>query len=339
MKAVVYTSPRDVQVRDVPDPMPGPEEVLLRVEVAGMCGTDLHIQEGALFSTYPLTPGHEIVGTVVQAAEGAAGPQVGRRVVADNTVVCGGCRYCKRGQPLFCRNFYSLGINGPGGFAEYVAVRAEKCFDADGLDPLVAVTTEPLACVVHGTDVLGLKAGSDVLVFGAGPTGLLLAQLIAHGGGARVTVAAPSAFKLALARSYGIDRTVLLDRSDLDAGVQALAGLSDGGYDAVVDATGSPEVLSRCLELARDGGTVLVYGMASEEQRLPISPYEIFRRELTVKGSFGQVHCFDRALAELRSGRVRSEGMVTHTFPLEDFETAIGCLRDEPSCLKVALTI
>ena len=142
---------------------------------------------------------------------GGRGLAVGQRIVADNTVLCGHCPSCRRDQPLFCRNFYSLGVNGPGAFAEFVLVRAEKCFPADDLGLGAAVMTEPTACAIHGMDVLNLRPGSDVLVFGAGPTGLVLAQLLVHGGAARVTVAAPTEFKLALAREYGVDTTVQVD--------------------------------------------------------------------------------------------------------------------------------
>ena len=93
-----------------------------------MCGTDLHIHDGGFFSKYPLTPGHEIVGRVDAVGEGVAGIAVGQRVAADNTVLCGYCSSCRRDEPLFCRNFYSLGVNGPGAFAEFVTVLAEKCF-------------------------------------------------------------------------------------------------------------------------------------------------------------------------------------------------------------------
>ena len=125
MEAVVYDAPRQFEVKPVVTPEPGPEEVLLAVEMAGMCGTNLHIHEGGFFSRYPLTPGHEIVGQVASVGAEVEGLAIGQRVVADNTVLCGHCFYCQRDQPLFCRNFYSLGVNGPGAFAEYVTVRGE----------------------------------------------------------------------------------------------------------------------------------------------------------------------------------------------------------------------
>jgi D-arabinitol dehydrogenase (NADP+) len=337
MRAVVYDAPRDFEVRTVPTPGPGAGEVRLAVEIAGMCGTDLHIHEGGFFSRYPLTPGHEIVGRVDELGDGAGDLVVGQLVVADNTVLCGYCPPCRRDEPLYCQNFYSLGVNGPGAFADFVIVRAEKCFLADDLAPSAAVMTEPTACAIHGMDVLKAHPGSDVLVFGAGPTGLVLAQLLVHGGAARVTVAAPTDFKLALARDFGVDATVQIDRSDPAASLGLLRDNAPEGYDVVVEATGAVAVGEMCVPLTRDGGTILVYGMADEQAVLGLHPYEIFRRELTVKGSFAQTHCFDRALAVLRSGRVRTEGIVTNTFSLEDYEAALGALRDDRSCMKAAI--
>jgi D-arabinitol dehydrogenase (NADP+) len=337
MKAVVYSGPRHFQVSEVSTPTPGPGEVLLAVEIAGMCGTDLHIHEGGFFSRYPLIPGHEIVGRVHSVGDGVEGLGPGQFVVADNTVLCGHCFYCQRGEPLFCRNFYSLGVNGPGAFAEYVVVRAEKCFPADDLDLLDAVMTEPTACAVHGMDVLGLRPGSDVLLFGAGPTGLVLAQLLVHGGAARVTVAAPTEFKLALARHFGVDRTVRLERAEPGTSVAQLRAAAPEGYDAVIEATGALSVAELCVPLARDGGTVLIYGMTAEKEVLHVYPYEVFRRELTIKGSFAQVHCFDRALLALRSGRVRTTGIVTNRFALGDYGRALEALGTDRSCLKAAI--
>ena len=337
MRAVVYDRPRSFSVTEIATPAPGPGEVRLRSVITGVCGTDLHIHEGGFDSRYPLTPGHEIVGVVESLGEVVAGLQVGQQVAADNTVLCGHCYYCRRDQPLFCQNFYSLGVNGPGGFPEFVIVRAEKCFPIDDLPREVAVMVEPTACVVHGLDVLALEPGSDVLVFGAGPTGLLMAQLLLHGGAARVTVAAPTQFKLDLARSYGVDETVRLDRSEPDAGVKEMRRLAPEGFDVVVEATGAVSVLERAVGLAKMGGTVMVYGMASAEDRLAVSPYEVFRRELTIKGSFAQTHCFDRAIALLRSGRVRTEGIVTHRFPLDRFVEALQALAADPTCLKSAI--
>lgn len=337
MQAVRYLAPRTFELSEVPDPSPGPGEVRVAVTIAGCCGTDLHIHEGGFISRYPLTPGHEIVGEIDQLGAGVDTLSLGARVAVDNTVLCGTCWACRRDQPLFCRDFHSLGVTDDGGFAGYVVARAEKCFPVEDLAPEVAVMVEPLACVVHGMDVLALRPGSDVLVLGAGPTGLLLAQLLAANGAARVTVAAPTAFKLELARGFGADETVQIRRGEPDEAARALRELAPEGFDAVVEATGAGELLARCPGLTADGGTVLVYGMADAVETVPFSPYELFKRELTVKGSFAQTHCFDRSIAYLRSGRVRTDGIVTNRYRLDRYADALEAMRSDRSCVKAAI--
>ena len=337
MKAVVYTGPRQFTVRDVPRPEPGPGEVLIRSTVTGVCGTDRHIHDGGFFAAYPLTPGHEIVGLVEVLGPGVTGWMVGQQVAVDNATNCGVCDACGRDEPLFCTNFRSLGVNAPGGCADYVLVRADKCFAADDLTPEAAVVAEPLACAVHGVDILGLRPGSDVALVGAGPTGLLLAQLLLHGGAARLTVAGPTKFKLDLAESFGIDRTLLVDRDDPAGTADGLRRLAPNGYDVAIDATGSAAVMQYLPGLVRDGGTVFIYGMADEDARVSWQPYEIFRRQLTVKGSFAQIDCFARSLAYLRSGRVKTAGIVTDRFPLDRYEDALTALRNQTTLKSIVV--
>jgi D-arabinitol dehydrogenase (NADP+) len=220
------------------------------------------------------------------------------------------------------------GVNAPGGFAERVVTAADRCFVVDDLDPEVAVLTEPVACVIHGLDVLALRPGADVLLFGAGPTGLILTSLLARSGAGRLTVAAPSPAKLELARARGADAAVLVDRGDPTASTQELRDAAPNGFDVVVDATGSPSVLALTLALTRTGGTVFVYGMTPEAAVWPVSPYDIFRRELTITGSFAQQFSFDRALAALRSGRVPTDGLVSRRFGLDGYDQALAAVTD-----------
>ncbi|NHA70261.1 alcohol dehydrogenase catalytic domain-containing protein [Phycicoccus sp. CMS6Z-2] len=336
MRALVYDEPRSFAVRDVPRPVAGPGEVVVDVDLAGLCGTDLHLHEGGFFASFPLTPGHESTGTVREVGVGVGHVEVGQRVAVDNASACGRCPTCSRGDHLYCEDFRSLGVNAPGGFAESLLSPAHKVYPAQDLPPEVAVLAEPLACAVHGADVLALRPGADVLVVGAGTTGLLLAQLLLHGGAGRVTVAAPTAFKLDLARTYGADRVVQVTR-DAAATAATLHDLQPGGFDVTVDVTGAASVVEVLPGLTATNGTVFVYGMCDEDARVSWSPYDVFRRQLTVKGSFAQVDCMDRALALLRSGRVRTDGLVTHRYPLSAYGEALETLRTDPTSLKVLL--
>jgi D-arabinitol dehydrogenase (NADP+) len=337
VKAVVYSAAEKYTISEVPDPVAAEGQVVIRSTLAGMCGTDLHIHAGGFFTEYPLTPGHEITGEVLSWGPGVEGFHEGQFVVVDNASACGSCPQCGRSEPLFCHHFHSLGVNAAGGFAEQVLTRADKCFAADDLPRDLAVLAEPLACAVHGMDVLQLRPGADVAMIGSGTTGLLLAQLLIHGGASRLTVAGPSEFKLQLAKSFGVDRVVQVSRSDAEGTAATLSAMSPGGYDVVIDATGASSVVQHLPQLTKDNGTVLVYGMCDEEDRVAWSPYEIFRRQLTVKGSFAQVNCFDRSLGMLRSGRIRGDGLITHRFRLDQYGDALEAVRSDPTCLKAVL--
>jgi D-arabinitol dehydrogenase (NADP+) len=336
MRALVYEAPREFGVRDVTRPRAGTGEVVIDVRLAGVCGTDLHLHAGGFFAEFPLTPGHESVGVVREVGAGVQRLEPGQRVAVDNASACGHCSQCSKGQPLFCENFLSLGVNAPGGFAESLVSPAHKVYPIEDLDDDVAVFAEPLACAMHGMDVLALEPGADVLMIGAGTTGLLLAQLLVHGGAGRVTVAAPTEFKLALASQYGVDRVVQITR-DADKTFQTLRDLAPDGFDVAVDVTGASSVVQQLPDLVATNGTVFVYGMCDADDRVQWSPYDIFRRQLRVKGSFAQVNCFDRSLAMLRSGRVRTEGLITHRFALEEYGAALDALASDPTCLKAVV--
>jgi len=328
VRAVVFREGSRWQVETIDAPTPAPGEALLTIIKTGVCGTDEHLLHGGFIAKFPLVPGHEMVAEVVALGEGVSEPAVGTQVVVDNTVFCGHCDACRRGTVLYCSNFVSLGCNAAGGFAEQVVVSAGKLYPIGDLHPDIAVFTEPTACAMHGVDVLALKPASDVLIFGAGPTGLILAQLLRMAGAARVTVAAPTASKLALARAHGAHHTVRIDRTDAAAGVAELRAIAPDGFDAVIEATGSTSVLEHAVSLTRTGGTVLVYGLAGEDALAAIKPYEIFSRELTIKGSFAQANCIGRALFALQSGVVSTAGMITREVSLDDFDQALAGLKD-----------
>lgn len=337
MKAIVYEKPLEWDYLETPDPMPGPGEVRLRVVATGVCGTDVHLHAGEFGPVYPLTPGHEIVGEVDLIGDDVVGLVEGELIALDNMMACGYCRQCRRARPQFCESMRALGVTDPGGFAEFVVAPAGKCHNADALGVDVAVLAEPTACVVHGLDVLELQPGSDVLVFGSGPTGLILAQLLRQAGAGRVTVAARTLFKLELAASQGADEVVLIRSNDPAAHRRQLRNLAPDGFDVVIDATGSVDILAECLPLLGIGGTLFVYGMTEEAAQLVVSPYDIFRRELVIKGSFAQGFSFDRAVTLLANGRVATEGIVTHRFDLAEYGQAIDAVAHDSRCLKAVV--
>jgi len=217
-------------------------------------------------------------------------------------------------------------------------VRENLVFSVHGIDPDTAVFTEPAACAMHGVESLAMRPGATALVFGAGPTGLLLAQLIKSGGAASVTVAAPTQFKLDTAMALGVDQTVLIDRGDMEANRRSLLEASGtDGYDYVIEATGSTEAGDICVPLTRSGGTVLVYGVTRADETVRFSPFDVFRREITIKGSFAEMTSFGAAIRALRSDRARTDGIVTHRFSLDDYGKGLDAVAHDRRVHKVVI--
>ena len=339
MKAVVYDAARSYAVTDIPTPRAGPGEVRIKVGQVGVCGTDLHIHEGDFNAVFPLIPGHELVGVVDERGAGASRFALGEQVTVNPNVYCGHCDYCLAGRLILCANLQGHGSNFPGFFAEYVTVPERLVFSVEGLAEDVAVFAEPAACAMHGLESLDLRPGASVLVFGAGPTGLLLAQLIASGGASSVTVAAPTQFKLDTAAGLGIDRTVRISRDDAEGNIARLRQASPGGdgYDVVVEATGSTRIGDICVPLTRNGGTVLVYGVTRAEDVVGFHPFDVFRREITIRGSFAEITSFAAAIAALRGGRARTDGIITHRFALDDYGKALDALQHAPDMHKIVI--
>ncbi len=338
MKAVVYDAPKQYSVREVPTPEPGPGEVRIKVNQVGVCGTDVHIHHGDFGAVFPLTPGHELVGTIDALGEGTGRFAVGEQVTVNPNVYCGTCDYCLAGRLILCSNMKGLGSNFPGFFAEYATVREDLVFSVEGIHPDTAVFTEPAACAMHGLETLQIRPGATALVFGAGPTGLLLAQLIRSGGAASVTVAAPTPFKLETAKALGVDQTVLIDRADMEGNRARLLEASGAdGYDYVVEATGSTAIGNICVPLTRNGGTVMVYGVTRADETVSFHPFDVFRREITIKGSFDEMTSFGAAIRALRSGRARTDGMITHRFSLDDYGKALDAVAGDRTAHKVVI--
>lgn len=323
MKAVVYEQPRKLAVKKIEKPHIKPDQVLIKVRACGICKTDIHTFSGKFLATFPLIPGHEFAGDIVEVGSQCVGLAVGDKVVADNTVLCGYCDYCKRDQPLYCENFYSLGNNGPGGFAEYVAVNFDKVFPFSRMSYEVASLVEPTACAVHGMDIIAPSFGDDILLFGAGATGIILAQLLKHFGAGRVVVVAPTQKKLDLLRSYGIDDTIRMDRSDYAVHTRILNERYPKGFNVVIDATGHAPLLQDAFSFARKGGKIIAYGVYDEDADIRVKPYLFFANEFAFLGSFAQTHCFDRAIACLENGIVKTDGIITQRVSLDDFESGL----------------
>ncbi|RSH76594.1 N-terminal acetyltransferase A complex catalytic subunit ard1 [Apiotrichum porosum] len=337
MKALVYDEPRKFSVKQVPIPQINDDEILLKILICGFCGTDGHIHEGDFNPKFPLIPGHEGVGTVVEMGKNVEGFKIGDRVAADVGTNCGHCHYCRRGEPLLCTNFEAAGVRLDGAFAEYIKYPFSKCSVITKLSDEDATLLEPASCAVHGMDKLKMPFGSKCLLIGAGPTGLILAQLMKIGGASSVTIAANAGLKMDLARKIGAaDHYIDLDRTNATSQWAQIKKDNPYGFDVVAECTGVESIINDSINYVARGGTLLVYGVYEDDARVKWSPSQIFGNELRIIGSFSQVYCFPRAVELLESGKVNVKGMVTDVYTIDQWQEALDKMNSRKA-LKIAI--
>ena len=333
MKAAYYEAVHEIDVREAPDPEPGPEDVLIRVHSCGICGTDQHIFDGDVGGPLPLIGGHELAGEVVSV--GAEVPDdfpVGGRVAVEPNISCGSCFYCQRGQVNHCLRWSAIGVTRDGGFADYVVAPATNVYRVGEMDYEVAAFIEPLSCVVYGLKRLEIPLGANVLIYGAGPIGLLMLQLVRHGGASEIAVVDLKQDKLDLAGTLGATITVAAGPS----ADTALREASPLGFDVVIDCTGVPSVVEHTFTHVRNNGKLLFFGVNPPDARISISPYEVYRRDLQIFGSFALRFTFQDALALLESGAVDVKPLLSERLPIDRFAEALG-LAGSGEALKVQI--
>jgi D-arabinitol dehydrogenase (NADP+) len=333
VKAAYYQALRELDVRDAPDPEPGPHDVKIRVGACGLCGTDQHIYDGDFGGPFPLIGGHELAGEVI-----ALGPdvvediQVGERVAVNPNVFCGSCFYCQRGQVNHCLRWSAIGVTRDGGFAEYVVAPETNVYPIGALDYEVAAFIEPISCVVYGLKRLHIPVGANALVYGAGPIGLLMLQLVKHGGASTLAVVDLRQDKLEVARRLGADEVVLAGSAADDA----LREVSPLGFDVVIDCTGVPAVVEHMFTHVRNEGKLLLFGVNPADAHVAVSPYDVYRKDLEIYGSFALRFTFHDAIALLQSGSVDVKTLVSERFPVERFPEAFQLARSGDA-LKVQI--
>ncbi len=318
MQAVVFTSPETIAIEQVPDPSCQPDEVVVQVTASGICGTDVHIYRNEYMSDFPLIPGHEFVGSIVEVGKAVTDFRVGDRVAVDPNLYCGHCYFCRNQQANHCLNWEGVGITRSGGFAQYVAAPAKACYQVpDNLSDGQAAFIEPLSCVVHALSRFQVTTGDEVLIFGAGPMGLLLTQAMRHSGASQVVVVDKQANRLALAGQMGASTTVAVG-PEQDEALQALAPY---GFAVVIDATGVPAVIEQAFDFLKPRGQFLQFGVTPMDATVTLSPYKIFRYDWTIIGSFALCYTFEQTIAWLANEVIDVSPLISHTLPLTDFET------------------
>jgi L-iditol 2-dehydrogenase len=330
MEAAVLKGIGEIRLEDVETPVCGDGDVLVRIDACAVCGTDVKaLRHGHRMVKPPVILGHELAGTIVEVGSGVDGYYNSQRVTVASAVPCGTCYYCQRGQSTVCRDILDIGSSWPGGFAQHMLVPARAvrtgCINKipDGVSAAAAALTEPLSCCLNAQELLAVGPGDHVLIIGSGPVGCLNAMLARALGATSVILANRSAPRLEMARVVGADRYVNTSQEEL---ADAVAEMTRGrGADVVIVACASGEAQEQSVGLAASRGRLNFFGgLPGDAPAIAFDSNRLHYEELTLVGNHGATPYQNyKALQLIASGRVDTEAIVTHRFPLARVEEAI----------------
>ncbi len=325
MKAAVFYGDKTIRVEEHELRELRPDEIMIDVKAAGICGTDIHIYNGSGGATDcnpPVVLGHELAGVVSEVGSSVKRIKVGDRVCVDPNVMCGGCDFCHDGEVQFCENMYATGVNCDGGFAEKCIVLERQAFVVDpSISFEAASMCEPLACALHGFDLSEVKPGHSVLIIGGGTIGLTMLQLCKLAGATKIAVSEPDTSKHALAKELGADHTI----DPLHEKVREK--LNEYGMkhiNVVIECVGRINTMQDAIEYCGRGGLVMLFGLTDDKAVMEIKPFELFRKELTIRTSFVNPQTQRRSVELLNSRRLQMDKLVAEVIPLEKLEEKLA---------------
>lgn len=310
MKAILVKEKEVLEIREVPKPEPGPDEVLIRVKAAGLCGSDFHIYHGTYPARYPLIQGHEFSGVIEAVGTAVTEWQPGQRVTADPNIYCHHCYYCLKDQENMCENAEASGVTRNGAFAEYVTVPAGQLYELpDSVSFEEGALIEPLACALYGIKRLNPPFGSRAIIYGAGPMGLLLLKALKTGGTSRLAVVDISEQCLERARQMGA--------SDTFHSAEEAREKYPRGFDVVVDATGNPQVIEAMFSTAAKKAKILQFGCADSTAAVTIHPYQIYDNDWEYLGTRTAVYTYGQAIDMISGGKISVRDIISECVSME----------------------
>ena len=337
MKASRFLGNKTFAVTDLPTPHAGPGELVLRSQVCGVCGTDVHIYHGEPGSADvnpPVVLGHEYSGEVVEVGEGVTGFAVGDHVTVDPNIYCGHCAYCQNGKKQLCPSMEAIGVTRDGGFAQYSRIPASQAFKLEPTVPWeAAAMAEPLACCLHGIDLAGIQVGDKVCVVGGGAIGLLMVQLAKLSGASQIVLSEPNEKRRQVGLQLGANAALDPTRPDAQ---EAFAQVLDGGANVVIECVGNVPAVKSAFQFAGKGATVLLFSVPKVDATFDLPLFDVYKKELTIKGSFVNPDTHARAVALINSGKVDFGPIITHRFTLDQLPEAIAMQMSDAS-IKVVV--
>jgi len=335
MLAAVFEGEGKLELKEVSVPeIKRPDDVLLQVEAASICGTDVHILE--VPPGHPANKGvilgHEYTGKILEMGDKVIDFKQGDRVVVDPNITCGSCAYCKMGIPNMCERMTTLGIFINGGFARYSLVPAKTLYKiSPTLESELAVFAEPLSCVINATQKLKVHLGENVVVLGAGPIGLLFVQMFKASGAGKIIVSEVSEYRSKYARKSGATRVINPLKEGLEKVVKEETVI---GSDIVVDAVGT--LFKQSMKIVRRGGRILLFGQ-NYKVRAEIAQNDITRSELVVLGNYIATFTFPLTVKIIENKILNLKKLITHRFFLKDIHRGIEAMKDKKA-IKVIIT-
>ncbi|WP_170507316.1 alcohol dehydrogenase catalytic domain-containing protein [Ruegeria arenilitoris] len=310
MRAVVFKGKNEVAFTDLPDPKPGPGDVVVEVKASGICHTDYEVlKDNYGTGAFPVVPGHEYAGVVAEVGSDVDTVSVGDRVAVDPNFECGNCRACRRGWAHLCGTLGAYGVTTHGGFADLSLVRASNVHPVGDMSFSQAALAEPMGCVLNGVDAVHAPWMDEALIFGAGPMGLLMGLALRAEGVSQITFCDISDDRLELAASF-----------DFDVVASGSASLKQWHHraDLSVEATGVPAVAAGLTSYIANGGKGLYFGVCPSDAKIDIAPFEIFRRQLTLAGSHSLNHNIPKSLEVIAGLGAHVDKVVSHRSPLQE---------------------
>lgn len=325
MRAIQLLGPDCFEVQEVEDPKALPGELVVAVAACGICGSDLHLLDGTLPIAAPMIPGHEFWGNVVAVGRDVKGFTVDDRVAVNPSINCGACRQCRKGRGNLCENRSIIGGDRPGGWAQFVSVPGSSAFHIPpSVSASEAVLIEPVACAVRAIDRLAVSGDDEVIVFGAGTMGLVLAILL------QKEVAAVTLVEISELRRDWVRNTLPLDIVSPDELEGRLASI-------VVDASGHKSAIAALASHADVGAKILMFGVSGKDLKVDLSPYDVYSREWSIMGSNSIAGEFQRAIDMLSDSGELLGKCVTHSFSLDQIDLARATMVSGEG-VKVSLT-
>lgn len=343
MKAFRIYGGNDARLEDRPVPQIGPEEALIRVRAAAICGTDLEIYQGTMFyytsgmAHYPVIPGHEWAGEVLQVGEAVRDLKPGDKVVGECTIACGRCEYCQRGWPNQCIDRREVGIlNMDGAYAEKLAYPAAFLHTFERLSFEEAALCETTAISVYAVKLVGTNPGDRVAVLGAGPIGLQAVQAAKAYGARQVVVIGGRASRRELALQLGADAAIDRHVDDLEA--EVLRVTEGRRFEVVIEATGNPRVTQDLIKIVRPRGRIGLVGLFNSQWG-SFDLDALVVNNITVMGSLGSPNVWDETLYLMQSGKIQASPLITERYALDDAEAALTHINGRPPELIKAVLV